>query len=357
MPAPGTVSLRESDNQFVMGIYADGDDAPYTFQHTLICGMTGSGKSMWLESLLIWLSACDDCIIVAGDLAAGATLRVWEPMFARPLADDYDSVVELLLAVMAVIEDREQRLGYAKAASDTAPDSIPPSPATPWLVLIIDEYPDFVAEARSRGSEGAQELALVGRIAKRIRKTGGRLILLAQNGSKDDLGSKELQGQLKSTVGLALDPHASRTLWGQLRRSGFDSVGLQTGQYLLHDEWNSGPHLAKGFYVSVRARRDHINLCATRPILESSAWYALTGKDITSTSIQNSDSIFESVTSTTPPDPVWQALVRSPTRATELAQKLGMSRATVFRRLQTLARSGRAHSQEGIWHADMPTDT
>lgn len=346
MPSPGSVSIRQNSGRFPMGIYADGNEAIYTLQHTLIVGQTGSGKSVWLESLLVWLTACDDCVIVAGDLAAGATLRIWESILARPLADDYDSVVELLQAVMAVIEDRERRLGIAKATNDSAPDSVPPGPGTPWLVLIIDEYPDFVAEARSRGPEGTVDLALLGRIAKRIRKTGGRIILLAQNGSKDDVGSKELQGQLRSTVGMALNPHASRTLWGPLRKSGFDSVDLGTGQYLLHDEWHSGPQVAKGFFVSVRDRRDHIRACISRPVLESSAWNALRGNS----DVINSRPQFMKDDSL---EAIWKSLAHSPARAEDLAQRLSLSRATTFRKLRLLAKMQRAYSRAGIWYANI----
>jgi hypothetical protein len=349
MPAPGTVSLRANDLRFSMGLHADAMEEIYMLQHTLVVGANGSGKSIWLESLLVYLAACDDCMLAAGDLASGATLRVWEPVMCMPVATDYESTVVLFERVMAFIEDRERRLGLDKASSDDAPDAFMPSPSEPWLTVIVDEYPDFVAEAEGRGKEGQKHLALVGRCGKRGRKAGVRFILLCQNGSKADTGSKELQAQLKSTVGLALDAHASRVLWGDLVRYGWNSAGLKTGQHLLRDEAHSTPNIAKGYFVTVRDRRAHIEACvaAGRPTAEPTAWAALMGHGGIIIDMPDEDA---------EPDEVMAALDIEPGKADELAERTGLSRATVFRRLNRLAGEGRAHSRSGVWHTGAAAD-
>jgi hypothetical protein len=349
MPEAGSTTLRELGFRFSMGILADAKQLIYRLQHTLVVGQSGSGKSMWIHALMVWLCACRDVVVVAIDMAGGATLGVWRKVLALPLATDPDEAQHLLERILAVIEVRERALGRASEDNDDAYDEFMPSAETPWIVLIIDEFPDLVAAE-------PEIKALIGRIGKRARKCGVRLVPACQNGSKEDVGTKEFQAQLKAVVGLSLDPHASKVLWGEGTKQGWTSSGLANGQFLLRDEDHPRPDLSKGYYVSTRERRSTVAAAVElgRPVLESDAWAALMGT--------GSNTVGMVIDMVTEPDEnlnvVLQALRDTgPYTADELCALDGMpTRATVFRWLKRAAELGQAESRggegknRGIWH-------
>lgn len=355
-PTPGTYTLAGMGKRLPVGLQAAGEVVMWFITHALMVGRTGAGKSWLLESILVWLTGALDAVVVGADLASGATLAPWRRTLALPLAEDYDATVILLHRVMAVIEDREQRLGAAKEADDEAGDSFEPSPEHPWLFLVIDEYPDFVAEALVRSTkeyhyQGKEVLLLMGRIGKRGRKSGVEVILAAQNGSKADTGSKELQAQLKSLFGLRLDAHANKVLWKDLLRAGWSSVGLKTGQFLLNDDDHTTPDIAKGYSIDRRRRREHIQAAAQlHKALEPSAFAALTD---TMDEVVAAGMVVPAPAAAAEPDIVLDCLLACPVGATaaDLTGPTGLSRATVFRRLRALKTAGLATSANGVWRA------
>lgn len=292
LPGPDKISLASSGGRFSMGIYANSDELIYQLQHTLLCGTNGSGKSGWLHSLIAWLVPCRDVVLLGIDMAQGATLNVWRKTFALPIATDVDSALIILEKVFAVIKYREGVLSKASEEDDDAADSFVPSKKTPWIVLIIEEFPDLLAEAKNTerydskgnviGNMYDLLVLLLGRIAKKARKCGIRLVFATQNGTKVDTGSKEMQGQLKATVGLRLDQNQSKNLWGggSFAGPGWNSTDLGLGEFLLRDEDHSVPDKAKGYWVDNAARRkmvsDNVGPSGTREVyLEPDAWSLL----------------------------------------------------------------------------------
>jgi DNA-binding transcriptional ArsR family regulator len=352
MPEPGSITLASTDGVFDMGIHADGAEDFYRLQHTFVVGASGAGKSVWLKSLMIYLTACRaDCMIVAADLAGGATLRIWEPCLVRPLATDYESTVVMLQCVMAFIEDRERQLAAASVATRNADDSFSPTPDTPWLVMIVDEWPDFVADAKGRGKQGEKDLALAGRVFKRLRKTGGKGILLCQNGSKEDTGSKELQSQLTAMIGLRLDAHASKVAWGDLVRYGWNSAALTNGQFLLRDDEHTTANPSKGYYPRQREIHEHIDAATQiHQHMEPTAWAALQGVGgvIVDAEVDERDEVLA-------------CLEAAPAGIDDLVVRTGLSRATVYRRLALLRDAGQVHSRGNararVWHAGADAQT
>jgi hypothetical protein len=346
MPEPGTVSLRSTGGIFPMGLHADGADTEYRLQHSLVVGASGSGKSIWLRSLMIWLSAFQDCHIVAADMAGGATLAMWQPVLDLPLATDFESTCVMLTRVMAWIESREEDLKDASLGDD-GEDVINATVDNPWLVVVIDEYPDFVAEAEGMGKAGAKWLSLIGRIGKRIRKCGGKLILLCQNGSKADTGSKELQSQLTSIVGLMLDQHASGVLWGDQKRYGWYSHGLKIGQFLVQDSDHKVPNISKGFYVKQREVKAHIDLAARlERRMEPKGWKALMGEGA---HVPEVDEPAPAQGSDATHAKVMAALDEGNAKVDIIAERAGVSRATAYRHLAQARDAGEVHADGGVW--------
>jgi len=355
MPAPGTLTLTGCDYRFEMGLHADGRPGMYRLQHTLLIGASGMGKSAWLESLIVWLLACTDVAIVGIDMASGATLRIWQRILALPLATDLDSAIDLLHRILALVEDRERQLGISKDAEDSDIDSFQPTPDTPWLVLIIDEFPDLVM-----GEDGKPHRLIIGllsRIAKRSRKAGIRMVFCSQNGSKTDMGAKEIQAQFTCVISLGLDVHASKVLWQTLDRVGWNSTHLKVGQFLQRDPDHMVPDIAKGYFVPPRARRDTVRAAiGSRPQFEASAWVAL-----------NAGAMLP-IPDETPHSPapehadpgitaILAAIRERPRPAEEIASlETTPSRATVYRKLKPMRDAGLVHDINGVWHPGTALD-
>jgi hypothetical protein len=178
-----------------------------------------------------------------------------------------------------------------------------------------------------------------------------RLVLAAQNGSKVDLGSKEMQAQLQAIVGLGLDSHANKVLWGDLVKQGWSSAGLRNGGFLLRDRDHQRPEIAKGFFVGTRERRQTVAAAmdAGRPALEPGAWAALMGTDghmvidvPVVTPAEELDDVVRVIRDEYPDDGI---------RADDLCALPGMpARATVFRRLKRAQLQGVAESRDGRWY-------
>jgi hypothetical protein len=289
---PGETSLKSMGKRFSMGLYAHGERIMYQLQHTLVVGASGSGKSGWLHALMTWLVSFCDVVVVGIDMAAGATLGVWRKTLALPLAEEIDAAIIILERVFGVIRDREARLGLASEDDDDAEDSFEPSRKTPWLILVIDEFPDLLAEAKNTtkyNEDGKADgnylnyvIALLSRIAKKARKCGIRIVIASQNGTKADLGSKEMQAQLRAIVGLSLDPQQSKNLWQNDMHRGWNSTNLRDGQFLLKDDEHGTPDPGKGYWVENKDRRDLVKKVAPKGYrevyLEPSAWAILTGE-------------------------------------------------------------------------------
>jgi hypothetical protein len=367
---PGSLSLRELGKKFTMGVYAYGEALIYELQHTLVVGASGSGKSGWLHSLMMWLTSFSDCIVVGIDMAAGATLNVWERALALPLARDVDQAVIILERVLGVIRDREIHLGLKSEEEDDAADSFEPKRETPWLVLVIDEFPDLLAEAKmttrynvdgkADGNYEKYVILLLSRIAKKARKCGIRMVLASQNGTKTDLGSKEMQAQLRAIVGLTLDMQQSRNLWGTLMNQGWKSTDLSLGQFLLKDDDHTQPEIAKGYWVENKDRRAHVKAAAElHRQLEPTANAILMGLSEVDDFIDG-DVVEEEEQPFGPERDVLEYLRSSgPARVEEIStvlteakgpnDKHGTSRASIYRHLNALLERGLVRSDEGVW--------
>jgi hypothetical protein len=373
-PEPGTVSLAGLKKRFPMGLLAHGAQIIYELQHTLVVGSTGSGKSGWLNSLMMWLTACSDCIVLGIDMAQGATLGLWSKCLALPLATDVDAAIVILERVLGVIKDRESRLGLTTEDYDGPDDSFEPSKKTPWLVLVIEEFPDLLAEAqmttkydengKAAGNMEKYVILLLSRIAKKARKCGIRMILASQNGTKVDMGSKEMQAQLRAIVGLNLDSGQSRNLWGDGQARGWKSTDLRLGQFLLKDDEHTTPDVAKGFWTEKKQRWEHAGKAADlHKALEPTAWAVLMGViEITVDFIEG-----EIVPAQRGPEQAVLDYLRteaqSGSRVEDIADVLtkakeanggggpGTSRATIYRHLNVLAERGEVRDENGVWHA------
>lgn len=232
-------------------------------QHTLVIAKSGGGKSVMGDALLAWMVISRSP--VAGiDMASGVTLGEWEPCLAAPLATNAPEAMELLRGVMNVVEYREREMKRLKVKTWPHGD----------LFVVMDEFPSLIKAG------GKQIVQLLTILAERARKTGVWLYALAQNGTKDDVGSTEFRAQMMATLGGRLDNHMNKILWGELTKQGWDGTGLQTGTWLLRDATRNVPRAAKGAYLSEAEQIKLVRAAAARDMragLDAGSLRALRG--------------------------------------------------------------------------------
>lgn len=347
-PPAGPLRLADSMT-FPMGVLDDGDLVMYSLFHTLVIGQSGSGKSSFIESMLIWLLSHEDAVCVGSDMAGGATLGVWEPAFELPIATDVDSSLELIARLRQVIDYRLQVLNDRKRRGGITDDTLPPSPEFPAIVAFFDEWPTLVAE-------GSKEVVTVmGVMAKQGRKVNVWLVLASQNATKADVGATELRGQMRM-VGFRLDSQQNKNAWKEKVNQGWSSTDLPTGVFLLNDDQHTIPRQAKGFFVNKNERGGFIgSKQGSRVPLDSGSKTILCGGETPVVGVLEAEVVEERqldpapspasrFASVTPPKRSTTAeLVRaelvasgSPMRPAELAEQIGKSVDSVNKALRSL---------------------
>jgi hypothetical protein len=341
-PAPevGTYSLRSLGKKLQLGLYSDGQEIEWDITHAGVYGQSGGGKSGFLHNILRWVAGATDAIMVGIDMGGGSTMNAWRESLALPLAKDFDSAVVTLEAVMRFVERREQRLGSDLMDDDDA-DEFEPTDTEPWLFLFIDEHPDLIAASRTAGMKTPQLSwekyvdNLLGRIAKKARKCGVRIIIGTQNATVKDMGSTEFRGQLITTIGLLLNDQQNKNLWQTEVRLGWTSIGLGKGEFRLRDPEHQTPRIAKGWWVPKPQRR--LAAVAASKLLkmaEQDAWDALMGTRPGAVVI-----IPGEVAPARERDAILRALADSATGVltrTELSDITGLSRSQTYKRLASL---------------------
>jgi S-DNA-T family DNA segregation ATPase FtsK/SpoIIIE len=122
------------------GVWETGDPVAVSLanQHTLIVGSTGSGESMLLNVVVGELVAARDVVCWGVDFKGGAELGPWQACLGR-VATTLTDTEQLLKAAVVILDTRLRELGRRGLRELT------PSPATPALVVVIDEHAELVA--------------------------------------------------------------------------------------------------------------------------------------------------------------------------------------------------------------------
>jgi DNA segregation ATPase FtsK/SpoIIIE, S-DNA-T family len=168
------------------GVWETGDPVAVSLahQHTLIVGATGSGKSMLLNVVVGELVAAGDVVCWGVDFKGGAELGPWRACLGRVATTPGDTE-QLLLAAVAVLDVRMGELGRLGRRE------LAPSPATPALVVVIDEQAELVARCSRPALEAIDS------IARRGRAASVTLVLANQRATMDLLGSEILRANLR----------------------------------------------------------------------------------------------------------------------------------------------------------------
>jgi biotin operon repressor len=368
-PPIGSLDLTDEDVTVGSGVLDDATEQRMALLHcTGVIGQRGSGKSGMIESLLMWITAAEPrhYALLGIDMAHLATLGVWQPAFAYPIAGTIDAARRLLQGLFALGEYREEQLSARKMADPTYGNILQIGAEFPVVFVPIDELPALVVQG------GSSVITVLGQIAQRFRKVNIFLIPAGQNPTEHDFGSTEFRAQLENIIGLFLDARQSQTLWGAETKSGWASNHLAPFTHLLHSRvGHTLPRVAQGYYVSPRMRARRLGELAhlgDRGMLDTGSMAALVGH--TNPGIDDG----KSGTTVAPPEaPVLHAVPALPTRsptgadldervlrklperhqgsvgATALATQLGVSRDAVNRALGRLRITGHAVKVNREW--------
>ncbi|MCK9917272.1 FtsK/SpoIIIE domain-containing protein [Microbacterium ginsengisoli] len=228
-PAPMDWEVIESSKAIPFGSSVDG--APVEFDwtidpHLLVLGGTGSGKSQYLNNIIIGsiLRGCELWIIDPMKFAADFR---WSAPWAKAIAITEEEASAVMDVVSAEVDRRRELNGQYGVSSYL---QLPPEVRPPHIVVLIDEFTELIIGADrpkplpERASEAEQLIhaealrqidarrnvgARAGRFVRLARSTGVTLVLAAQDLKKDTIDQIPGGGSLKNNMSVVLLGRAS----------------------------------------------------------------------------------------------------------------------------------------------------
>jgi S-DNA-T family DNA segregation ATPase FtsK/SpoIIIE len=311
-----------------LGVFEDGSPVlvQLAYRNALIGGVTGSGKSGVLNVILAALVACRDVVIWGIDLKGGMELRPWAGCLARLATTPEDAIA--LLADARTVRDQRTTTVLGRLWQ--------PAPATPALIIVVDEY----AELPDQAKETADSLARVGRAVM------VNLLTATQRPTQAAMGGGAARAQMDVRICLRVRERRDTDL---ILGQGAWSAGWRAdqldapGKFLLSDPEHTVPRPARAYLITDTDITDHArHWAARRPVLTEPA---AGGNRPHATPADPRPRPADHRDPAPNVDPVLTALAAAPAdgaSVTELVAATGLSRATVYRRLRGHARTGRA---------------
>ena len=348
-PGPSVSSITEPVD---FGPFEDAVPAKVLLlrRHVLVGGVSGSGKSGWLNVLMGNLAACADVVIWAIDLKRGMELGPWASCIDR-LATTPTEARSLLADAVAVLEARAAYL------AQVGQRTWEPTPEMPALVIIVDEYAEL-AEDASEATADADS------IARRGRAVAVTLIAATQRPTQKAMGQGALRSQMDVRISFRVRERKDVDLiLGQgMLAAGWHAHTLNApGKFLVSAPEHDTPRRARAYLVTDDAVSATADWFANyRPALDEFSLRGLAERPDQQTatparpSTPDADSRSEE-TDHAPDAILWAVLSVAPAdgiTVPDLMTETGMSRPWVYQRLQELARAGYVvQVSRGRWRA------
>jgi DNA segregation ATPase FtsK/SpoIIIE, S-DNA-T family len=196
LPHPELVDLAA----VAIGVREDGQ--PWTlrllFNHLLIAGVTGAGKSSVLQSLIrgVAPAVADGSVhLWVIDPKGGMEFTPIKPMLTRFAAGDADAIVNLLTELVAFMDDRAARFAATGIRSYT------PSLDEPYVLVVIDELAYLTAYLPDRKTRERID-HLLNLLLSKGRAIGIGIVGALQDPSKEVVKAR---GLFPTKIGLRLD--------------------------------------------------------------------------------------------------------------------------------------------------------
>jgi S-DNA-T family DNA segregation ATPase FtsK/SpoIIIE len=324
-----------------LGLYEDARPVTVNLahRHGLIGGVAGAGKSGVLNVVLASLAACPDVVLWGIDLKGGMELGPWTGCLDR-LATTPTDAAALLADAVAILDARARQLGGVGSRLWE------PTPESPALVVVIDEYAELSDEA-------AAALTHADSIARRGRAVAVTLLVATQRPTQKAMGSGAVRSQMDVRICLRVRERRDVDLvLGQgMLAAGWTAHTLNApGKFLLSTPEHTTPRRARAYRLADdEVRSIAAQHASRRPHLDNSSRAALDGREIASPVPQ--------VAPPSTPDEsaavLWAALQMAPTAGIsvpDLMTATGMRRTWVYARLQEHAENGcAAQISRGRW--------
>ena len=225
-----------------------------TMPHLLVGGSTGSGKTVFLHSLLLSLThrhGPDTLRLVLVD-PKQTDFSFFEglPHLAggNVILEPEDAIVALDQLTQHELQVRTAKLRDAGCPNISDYNAMRPDDAIPYVVVVIDEYADLVHVLSGKDRE-AFESRLV-RLAQRARNVGIHLVIATQRPSADIVTSK-LKANLPTRIAFLLPSyHDSNTI---LDASGAENL---VGKGDMLAKLDGHMRRLQGFYTSPQELRE-----------------------------------------------------------------------------------------------------
>jgi hypothetical protein len=164
---------------------------PGDLPHTIVQGVTRSGKSVWTYALLAQLAHRPDVLVAGCD----PTGLLWRPFAGSRHAGWQASGLSDLAAHEAVlarvVDEMDARIRNLPDDRDTAEVTV----ERPLIVVTLEELPGLLRvldAAKTRGDDpGARVRSLVSRLLAEGAKAGVRVVILAQRAEASVVGAFE----------------------------------------------------------------------------------------------------------------------------------------------------------------------
>jgi S-DNA-T family DNA segregation ATPase FtsK/SpoIIIE len=212
--------------------------------HLLVAGQTGSGKSVCLHgiivSLLYRLTPDQLRIILIDPKMVEFGFYEGLPHLLTPVVNDVSDAVNALRWSVHEMRDRYRKLKSQRARDILAFNkSVPPHERMPFIIIIIDEMADLMAQ------EGYEIEACITSLTQLARAVGIHLILATQRPSVKII-TGNIKGNIPARIALNVASYNdSRTI---LDYKGAESL-LGNGDMLYKPVDEDTPIRAQGVYV------------------------------------------------------------------------------------------------------------
>ena len=203
------VALKESPLQIPFGIDIKGNliqSSLRKFVHMLVCGMTGSGKSVFMHSVIcsILMRQTPDQVRFLLIDPKRVEMRKYAniPHLLCPIVTDAKEAVEALKRLVDEMEHRYD-VFYEACVRDIESynSSYAPAhhlPPMPFIVTVVDEYADLVTVAKDASVS-------IARLAAKARSAGIHLIIATQRPSVE-----VIDGTIKSNFSTRVALHVKK---------------------------------------------------------------------------------------------------------------------------------------------------
>lgn len=177
MPTNMTLPFIVGENYLGEFVYKDMASMP----HLLVAGVTGSGKSVFLNSLICGYLAKmspDDLQMLLIDPKEVEFMDYEDiPHLMEPIASEIKDSVDLLDKAIDIMEDRFDKLKGVRARNireylDKTDEKLP------YILMVIDEYADLMLMGTTKERKEVEKK--IARIAQKARAVGIHLVLATQ---------------------------------------------------------------------------------------------------------------------------------------------------------------------------------